>query len=89
MGKYNKFLVALLGPLAIAVNEAVGEAIQDNAWSSTDSTSVLIAAITALGVYLVRNEHRPRPAEKRLVRDSDGRFARDRDGDGRPDGSLR
>jgi len=50
-----KALVPIVVGVLYAVVEAVQIATGDGAWDNDDTLAVIAAAITALGVYLVRN----------------------------------
>ena len=57
-----KALVPIVLGVLYAVIEAVQIATGDGAWDNDDTMAVIAAAVTALGVYLVRN---PRVSERR------------------------
>ena len=48
LGKYAKFIVAILGALVVA--------LEDNILDLHDVAPFIIAAVTAAGVYLVPNQ---------------------------------
>lgn len=50
-----KAYVALLIPVAITVVQLVQSSLNDGAWTSEDTFTVILAVLGAVGVYLVPN----------------------------------
>ena len=56
MAPYRKFVVAVVVAVLIASITALGAALQDNVISAQEWTTIILAALGALTVYVVPNE---------------------------------